>query len=257
MANHMISARPLETRYDTSRDGQLTVSTPSCCCCCCCCLGTVAGVLTFSARQVSNEADTNDGNPLGAVLSFFSFPLGIGAMIGAAFAFGDSGDSAPWLIIGIGALVAIAIYAIGHLLANKHNTAKAFAVPTLLAVVAGVSVVAEVLAVLFTVGIGWLVIIPLLAWGSYKLADSVSPRIKDDPYYRAPLPGLGVGTGIGAPNTPGAPIQPHPTHPPPSDSGLPPSGSLPGVATPSPPPDLPTGPPAIPDDRLPPDFPRT
>lgn len=251
----MITARPLPTRYDANRDGQLTVSTPSCCCCCCCCLGTVAGVLTFSARQVHNESKIHDGNVLGTIIALFSFPVAVGVMIAMGNLFDTSGEYAVWLILGLGALVAIAVYAIGHLFANSTNTTKAFVVPLILVPVSAASTIAEVFAVLFTIGIGWVVIIPLFIYAAVKAADAVSPRPKPlPPMTQAPMMGFATGDQIGGPVPQATPIYPNPTHPPP---GSPPGGALPPAPPPQAPPQFPSGPPSIPDDRLPPDFPRS
>lgn len=249
----MITARPLPTRYD-NRESQLTVSTPSCCCCCCCCLGTVAGVLTFSGRQVHNESRIHDGNPLGMLFSIFSFPVAIAVMIGIGSVFETSGNAAVWLVLGIGALVAIAVYAVGHLFANSKNTTKAFVVPLILVPVSAASTVAEVFAVLFTIGIGWIVIIPLLVFAGIKAADAVSPKpAPPSPMYEAPVMGFATGDQIGGPVPQTTPIYPNPTHPAPNA----PPDSLPPAPPPEAPPNLPSGPPSIPDDRLPPDFPRS
>jgi hypothetical protein len=238
----MSALKPLETRYDVSGEGPLTVATPSCCCCCCC-LGTATGVITFSARQVSNEQNLHKGHWLGALIAALAFPLAIGAMI-AFYNVAPSSDVGDVLLWAVGFCVAVGVYAAGHHIAGSPNTAKAFAVPTKLLIVAAVAVVVEFFAVLFTLAIGELAIVPLLVWLAVKAADSVSPRAKNDSIDLAPyIPAVGFG-GPGPP-MPGAQVQ---QQPPPHAPPAPPSA----LQTP---PAVPQAPPQLRNDQLPPDFP--
>lgn len=266
----MIEIKPLATRYDTDSAAPLTVSTPSCCCCCCCCLGTIGGVLTFSGREVSNQQHNNGGHWIALVLGLAAFPLGVGAMI--SFPGIEIAGISGWPVFILGVMTTIGCYFLAHIVAGVQNPVRSILTPFVLTLIFAVAVVGEALAVLATVGIAWVVIIPLAIWGSYQMANVVAPRNKEpDPALMSHL-GLGTGGALGGPMAPQPPsgMTQQPTgagaQPQVPDNGVP--QAPPGVpevppAVPQAPPavpqdssQLPTAPPSIPDDRLPPDFPR-
>ncbi len=211
----MITARPIATRYDTPDNSPVTVATPSCCCCCCC-IATIAGVVTFSAKQFSNEKTNNDGSGFAPWLGALALPVAIGVMV----ALGSTLRlSVP---VGLaGAVAFVAIYAGAYVLAGGANAVRAFVTPVLVLVVAGALAVAELFAVLFSAGVGWLVLIPLEIWAGYKIADSVTPsNYRPMPYtnpsfIQPPLPGA-----VPHPFGPD-PIAPHHGHEPPVGTGPP------------------------------------
>ena len=240
----MIRAIPLTTRYDVrGRHSSLTVATPSCCCCCCCCLATTAAVLTFSGREVSNQVHTHGGRSIASLVAVLSFPIGVGAMILAANVW-----TSPrfWPVVAIGVVVAVAFYTLAHFLARTPDLVRGVVTSTVLAVIAGAATLAEAIAVLVTIGLIWLLLIPLGIWGAVKAADGIARRPKpsaptDEVWRAGPI----------------APAPSVPTGPPPAQ---PPTGT-PGFLMPPPAiPDIPSAPPAppsaSPNDTLPPNDPR-
>lgn len=224
----MITARPIATRYDTRENSQLTVATPSCCCCCCCCLGTIAGVVTFSAKHVSNERKNHGGNAFAPVLAVFALPVAVGAMVLAARWLDGDGR----LILAAGGLAFLVTYLAGLWLAGNTNLGRSIVTPVLLIVVGAVAMVGEVFLVLYSLGFAWLILVPGAIWVGAQIAGSMTPSAPPGP----PRPYRYL------PSSPNH-FQNHPTQ-----------GDTATSATDGPAPMPPVAPPTVPRNVTPPDL---